>query len=194
MLYIYCVLIFIWVHMADASKHQEPPRRADDAKRVEYLKSLNILDTPATPAFDSITREASDIMQTPIALILLVDTDRQWFKSKVGLLRDETPRSLAFCAHAIYPDNPGTFVVEDPLEDERFKYSNLVHNYPHSRFYAGAPLVSYSADGTAHNLGTLCIIDTQPRTIKEDQLTKLVDLSKKVMAEIERHQMQSEAA
>ena len=125
-------------------------------------------------------------MQTPIALVSLVDKERQWFKSKVGLLCDETPRNLAFCAHAIYPDNPGVFIVEDPLEDERFKHSDLVHNYPHIRFYAGAPLVSHAADGSSFNLGTLCIIDTRPRKIRADDVKKLDALAKEVVSEFER--------
>jgi GAF domain-containing protein len=170
----------------DRSLHPEPPRREDDAMRVNYLRSLNVLDTPPTAALDRITREASNIIQTPIALVSLVDQDRQWFKSKIGLLVNETPRNLAFCAHAIMPDNPGPFVVNDPLDDERFKHSDLVHNYPHIRFYAGVPLVSHSSDDFSWSLGTLCIIDTRPRTIRDDEIQKLTELSKQVVAEIER--------
>ncbi len=164
-----------------------PPRRDDDGERVDFLRSLNILDSGADEAFDRITREASSIMQTPIALVSLVDQDRQWFKSKVGLDANETPRNLAFCAHAIYPDNPGLFVVNDAQQDERFQFHDLVLNDPRIRFYAGAPLVSSSVDGVSWNLGTLCIIDMQPRSLREEHAKHLEILARQVVSEIERH-------
>ncbi len=168
-----------------------PPRRCDDEERVNFLRSLNLLDTGADESFDRITREASSILQTPIALVSLVDQERQWFKSKVGLEANETPRNLAFCAHAIYPDNPGLFVVNDAQQDERFKFNDLVQNDPRIRFYAGAPLVSRPSDGVAWNLGTLCVIDTQPRDLQESQARHLEILAQQVVAEIERHAIEN---
>jgi len=114
------------------------PRPFDDEQRLDALNSFAVLDTPAEPVFDRITSLVSRIFGVPIALISLVDRNRQWFKACVGLDVRETSRDLAFCAHAILSD--AVMVVPDAQADPRFKNSQLVVGPPHIRFYAGAPL------------------------------------------------------
>src|SRR5206468_7148574 len=129
-----------------------------------------VLDTPAEERFDRFTRIAAAAFGVPIALVSLIDAERQWFKSRVGLDLCETARSLAFCSHAIALDD--MLVVEDTHLDERFADHGLVTNAPFIRFYAGQPV--YSLDGQA--LGTLCVIDTHPRQFGEAQQRMLRDL------------------
>jgi len=128
----------------------------DESGRLAVLHSYCILDTPSEPGFDNITRLARHFFRTRIALVSLIDRDRQWFKSRAGLEAMETHRDFAFCAHAILDD--GVLVVPDATKDRRFSGNPLVTGDPHIRFYAGAPLV---ADG--RKLGTLCVIDDRPR-------------------------------
>ncbi len=151
----------------------------DEGARLDSLKLYQILDTATEAAFDDLTRLASTICETPISLISLVDESRQWFKSHHGLNEQETPRNQAFCAHAL--DANRVLVVEDALLDHRFAENPLVTGDPDIRFYAGAPLVM--ADGAA--LGTLCVIDTEPRTLSKTQLTALTVLRDAVVAQIE---------
>jgi diguanylate cyclase (GGDEF)-like protein len=154
----------------------------DEDQRLRDLERLLLLDTGSDPDFDRITRLASEIIGTPIALISLVDRERQWFLSRLGLEVTETPRELAFCAHAIAAD--GVLVVADALEDSRFNTNPLVLSGPKIRFYAGAPL--RTADG--HNLGTLCVIDQNPRTLSSRQIKLLEMLAEQVIHEFEMRQ------
>lgn len=135
-----------------------PPKPLDEEHRLEALYNYQVLDTPPEEAFDRITRIAADRFAVPIALVSLIDRDRQWFKSCVGLTATETPRDAAFCAYAIMRDD--VLCIPNALADERFATNPLVIEAPHIRFYAGAPLVT--ADG--FRLGTLCLIDTKPRS------------------------------
>ncbi len=148
--------------------------------RLAALDGLQILDTPPEAAFDALTRLAADRFDVPIALISLVDDHRQWFKSRVGLQATETPREHAFCAHAIA--QPGeVMMVPDATQDARFAGNPLVTGDPGIRFYAGAPLVT----STGHALGTLCVIDSRPRTLTPAQVTQLQALADQVVGELE---------
>ncbi len=140
-----------------------PMMSTDDAARVMALQKYAILDSEPEQAFDDLTLLASYVCKTPIALISLVDENRQWFKSKVGISATETSRSIAFCSTAIQQTD--VFVVPDALKDERFRTNPLVISEPNIRFYAGAPLIN--EDGFA--LGTLCVIDQTPRELGSDQ-------------------------
>lgn len=156
------------------------PPIPDEARRIAQLRSLGVLDSLPEEAFDHITALASAICETPIALISLVDENRQWFKSRVGLDAVQTPREVAFCAHAIHtPDQ--VMVVENAELDRRFHDNPLVIGHPDIRFYAGAPIVS----GDGHALGTVCVIDRRSRTISEAQQSSLQSLAKLVMTLIE---------
>ena len=146
------------------SKHPGHPQAPlNEPSRLAALLAFELLDTPAEAMFDNITTLAAQICNTPIALISLVDAERQWFKSRVGLGASETPRELAFCAHAINRDE--LFEIENALLDPRFSDNPLVTSDPDIRFYAGMPL----SDVHGHNLGTLCVIDRQPRQLNEQQ-------------------------
>jgi anti-sigma regulatory factor (Ser/Thr protein kinase) len=152
---------------------------ANEAGRLAALRRYRILDTEPERAFDDLALLASQICSTPIALITLVDADRQWFKARVGLTVTETARSISFCSQAI--QQPDLFIVADAMHDERFRDNPLVASPPHVRFYAGAPLVT--PDG--HALGTLCVVDCIPRTLTAEQQTALEVLKRQVVAQLE---------
>ena len=156
-----------------------PPIPLNEAARLAALDRYQILDTAPEQAYDDFTQLAARICGVPIALVSLVDKDRQWFKSTVGLEAPQTPREQAFCAHAIV-DNQ-LLVVPDATHDPRFEGNPLVTGDPHIRFYAGAPLVT----GSGHGLGTLCVIDRTPRELSSDQLASLQALSRQLMAQLE---------
>ncbi len=148
-----------------------PASPKNEECRLASLHSLRILDTEPEERFDRITRLTKRLFNVPIALVSLVDKERQWFKSSVGLDAKETSREISFCGHAIHTSE--TFVVEDTLKDERFFDNPLVVNAPNIRFYAGQPITSPSGE----NIGTLCIIDRKKRTLTDDDIASLTDFA-----------------
>jgi GAF domain-containing protein len=151
----------------------------NETQRLAALREYQILDTAAEQTYDDITALAAYLCNVPIAVISLVDKSRQWFKSKLGLNERETPRDVAFCAHAILQSEP--LIVRDALKDSRFADSALVTRAPYIRFYAGFPLAS--PEGFA--LGTLCAIDRKPRQLSAEQKQAMQSLSRQVMALLE---------
>ena len=155
------------------------PKPQNEAARQQALDELQILDTLEEQVYDDLTLIATQICQTPIALVSLIDRDRQWFKSHHGLDARETPRELAFCAHAILDDH--VFVVEDTLKDERFHDNPLVTSGPNMKFYAGAPLILRNNI----RVGTLCVIDDHARSFSEKQRQTLEALARQVVSQLE---------
>lgn len=147
------------------------PLPVDETARLDELRRLHLLDTPPEERFDRITRLASQVLRVPIAYIALIDDDRQWFKSKCGLTADETGREISFCGHAIMNDEP--LVVPDTRDDDRFRDNPLVTGEPHLRFYIGHPLKGPQG----HNVGTLCVADSQPCEPREADLRTLRELA-----------------
>ena len=143
------------------------PIPADEDERLSALRELLLLDTPPEERFDRLARFVAEQLDVPIALLTLVDGQRQWFKARVGIDATETPRDISFCGHAIMKND--VFIVEDASRAPRFSDNPLVTGEPHIRFYAGAPL---SAPG-GHRIGTLCVIDTVPRTLGPVELSIL---------------------
>jgi hypothetical protein len=160
----------------------------NETERLAALQEYRILDTAAEQAYDDITALAAQICEVPIAMISLVDESRQWFKSKLGLNEKETPRDVAFCAHAILQSEP--LIVRDALKDMRFADSALVTRSPHIRFYAGFPLAS--PEGFA--LGTLCAIDRKPRRLLDGQKRAMQALSRQIMALLEARRVSAHLA
>lgn len=160
----------------------KPSIPLNEAERLQTLNSYCVLDTQSEEIFDDLTVLIASICGVPIALISLVDESRQWFKSRVGINASQTPRDIAFCAHAIL--NPNEILeVSDALIDKRFSDNPLVTGDPKIRFYAGAPLVAPNG----LSLGTLCVIDTKPRKLNYHQKFSLVYLSKVVINQLELH-------
>ena len=159
----------------------------DELKRLSALKSYEILDTLSEDEYDGITRLAAQICGTKISLITLIDESRQWFKSKHGIDAKETPRELAFCNHAIQSPH-SVFIIEDSTKDVRFKDNPFVHGEPNIIFYAGIPLV----DKDQFALGTLCVIDNEPKKLSIAQIDALQTLSKSVinLLELRRNNIQ----
>lgn len=162
------------------------PIPENEAERLRTLCSLQLLDSPSSPELDRITRTASRLFQVPIALITLVDADRQWFKSSVGMDVSQTPRDISFCGHAMLLQD--ALVVHDTTSDLRFRDNPLVIGPPHIRFYAGHPV--RSRQGLA--LGTLCLIDTRPRTFDENDRKALADLAAMVQQHV--HALEADSA
>jgi GAF domain-containing protein len=151
----------------------------NEAKRLKVLWQYDVLDTVPEEVFDDLTELAARICEAPIALISLVDEDRQWFKSKVGVTLTETSRDISFCAHALKQQE--LFIIPDATKDARFADNPLVISDPKIRFYAGAPLIT--PDGYA--LGTLCVIDKVPRELRPEQQQALRVLARHVMIQLE---------
>jgi len=152
---------------------------SDESSRLAALQRYRILDTEPERAFDDLVLLASQICGTPMALITLIDAERQWFKARVGITLRETARSISFCSHAI--KQHGLFIVPDAKDDDRFRDNPFVRTEPGIRFYAGAPLVT--PDGYA--LGTICVIDQVPRTLTPDQTEALEALRRQVQSQLE---------
>jgi PAS domain-containing protein len=163
------------------------PLPRNESERLAALQRYEILDTDPDQKFDDLTLLASHICHAPIALISLVDAERQWFKSRVGLTTSQTPRSISFCGHAIFEDD--VMVVPDAAADARFSDNPLVTGEPNVRFYAGAPLMTPEG----HALGTLCVLDRVPRELTPAQLDALRALARQVVAQLElRRRLQQE--
>lgn len=161
---------------------KKPDIPQDEQVRLETLRSLDVLDTLTEERFDRLTRLARRLFGVPIALVSLVDGNRQWFKSCIGLEASETSRDISFCGHAILGDE--VFIIPNALEDERFADNPLVLDDPKIRFYAGCPL---SLNG--HKLGTLCIIDQQPRRFEKEDIEALRDIASMAERELASFQL-----
>ncbi|MGF1536200.1 MAG: GAF domain-containing protein [Elainellaceae cyanobacterium] len=159
-----------------------------EAARLEALKQYRILDTPPEQRYDDIATLAAFICNVPVALISLIDTDRQWFKAKVGLDVSETSRDISFCAHTILDHRP--MIVSDALQDARFADNPLVTCAPNIRFYAGVPLITPHG----HPVGTLCVIDHQPRELTEHQLQAMNALARQVVMQLELQRVSAQLA
>lgn len=150
----------------------------NDAQRLQALRELLILDTPPEERFDRVVAFAAQEFEVPIALVSLVDRNRQWFKSRIGLAACETARDISFCGHALLEHE--TLLIPDARQDARFADNPLVVGPPHIRFYAGAQLVLPSG----HAVGTLCVIDTRPRELDPMDLAILGSLRDLVVQEL----------
>jgi two-component sensor histidine kinase len=193
---IHALSLFPYV-FRDPSQRRSFPTRADKSKahvpktatvsgptwaeadRLAALGSYEVLDTDTEADFDDLANVAARICGVPIALVSLVDDRRQWFKAAIGLDVKETPREVAFCAHAI--QQPGLFTVDDATQDARFANNPLVTDHPNLRFYTGAPLIT--AEGLP--LGTLCVLDTKPGHLTDDQRFALETLARQVVVQLE---------
>ena len=151
----------------------------NESERLKALHEYRILGTSPEQSYDDITTIASETCHTPIALLSLVDADRQWFKSRVGLEADETPRDWSFCAHAILSPEP--LIVQDALSDDRFRDNPLVKGDPKIRLYAGFPLQNHED----HRIGTLCVIDREPRDLSASQCKIMEALARQAVAFLE---------
>src|SRR5450755_244921 len=157
----------------------EAPIPADEETRLALLKACRIMYTPAEEAFDDVARLAADLCGTEIALITLVDSDRQWFKARVGVEQTGTTRDLSFCGHCITKHHP--LVVEDTLSDPRFADNPLVTGDPWIRFYAGVPLL---IDEGGSSVGALSVADRAPRSISDKQMEALRRLARQISREL----------
>ncbi len=151
----------------------------DEPARLNELHRYNILDTPPEEAFDHITSLATRICETPIAMINLIDSDRQWFKSKIGIEISEMARDVCFCPHAIL--KPGPFIIEDASKDARFADDPVVTSHPYIRFFAAAPLMTPEG----HPVGTLSVMDHKPKNLGREQTEALRFLARQVVGLLE---------
>jgi GAF domain-containing protein len=151
------------------------PKPQNESERLDTLRAYELLDTEPEAAFDAITKLAANLCEVPIALVSLVDADRQWFKSRCGLDPTSTGRDVAFCAHAILQND--IFEIPDACEDPRFADNPLVTGPPHVRFYAGVPLI----EPAGLPLGTLCVIDHKPRKLTQRQREQLRHLAQSIV-------------
>jgi len=166
---------------------ERPRIPLDEAERLAALLATNLLDTPSEVRFDRLTRIARHHFKVSTALVSLIDSDRQWFKSRQGMEASETPRDVSFCGHAILQDD--VFCIPDALKDHRFADNPLVTGPPHIRFYAGAPIHATTGD----RIGTLCILDGKPRQFGENDREVLMDLAACVDEEIRRSLLMEQA-
>lgn len=157
---------------------QIPATPHNEVERLHVLRALNLLDSQKDERFDRLTRMAMRMFDVPIALVSLVDANRQWFKSSLGLTASETPRDISFCGHAILGND--IFYIEDATKDTRFFDNPLVTGAPHIRFYAGRPIRTTMG----FKVGTLCLIDTKPRAFGTDDIQALDDLGAMVEREL----------
>lgn len=155
-----------------------PAPTFDEAERLAALHELLLIDTPPEARFNTIVDYAASEFDVPICLMTLIDAERQWFKARVGMPVQSTPRDISFCGHAIL--QPQILVVPDAANDERFSDNPLVTSEPHIRFYAGAPLIVPSG----HAIGTLCIIDVKPRVLTELEQAMLATVRDMLMREV----------
>ena len=156
------------------------PAPADEARRLQALAASKLMDSPQEAVFDRLTWLAGHVTECPMALLTLLSGQRQWFKSRIGLEQRETPRQVAFCSHTIMQD--GVFVVEDARADPRFAVNPLVTGEPHIRFYAGYPVL----DANGFALGSLCVLDREPRRLRERELRALRELAAIASDEVKR--------
>ncbi len=156
---------------------QSAPLPTNEDERLKKIMDLGLLDSAPEERFDTITREAMTAFNVPISTITIMDKDREWYKSRQGLDSTEAPRAISFCAHAMLSRD--VFIVEDALEDERFKDNPMVIGKPYIRFYAGVALY----DKMGMNIGVLCIKDTKPRKFSTEDISKLMDLASRAEAE-----------
>jgi diguanylate cyclase (GGDEF)-like protein len=167
-------------HVKPTPEYFPAPLPPNETERLDALRRYKILDTDAEQAFDDLTSLAATICGTPIAVMSLIDEDRQWFKSRIGMPEQTTPREWSLCAHAILqPDQ--TLEIRNALEDSRFADNPLVQGGPEIRFYAGAPILA--AEGSA--IGAIAVIDRRPRTLGEEQHNALRSLARQAAAELE---------
>ena len=164
------------------------PLPANESERVEALHNASILDTPRERVFDDLVRLACRLIGAPLATVSLVDTERQWFKARVGICSAETPRNISFCAHTILSAEP--LIVSDAAADARFCDSPLVTQSPFIRFYAGVPLMT--PEGFA--LGAFCVLDSTPRDMTSEQIDTLKMLARVTATLIEQRRMLNLAA